>query len=58
MKRKNLIVISILVLAISGFGLFTYKVHSQLFSNPFNRSFVYENPSYSVIDNSGEQLRN
>ncbi len=53
MKSKHYIMMSVLVLAITISGIISYKFSSSLFSNPFNRDFHYENPSYSITDNEG-----
>ncbi len=53
MKRKSYIIMSIVTLLIIISGIFAYNFSVQLLSNPFNRTFVYQNPSYSITDNEG-----
>ncbi|HPS85166.1 MAG TPA: adenylate/guanylate cyclase domain-containing protein [Spirochaetota bacterium] len=53
MKKKSYILFALLVLAIILAGIFSYKFSAQLFSNPFNRVLLYENPSYAVTDHEG-----
>ncbi len=53
MNKKSYLIMSVLTLMIVLSGIFTYNFSNRLFSNPFNRSFVYQNPSYSVTDNEG-----
>ena len=53
MKKKRNIMMSVLVLSIILTGVLINKFYNRLLVNPFNRTFVYENPSYSVTDNEG-----
>jgi len=53
MKKKNIIVSAILSAAVIVTGVLIYRFHSQLFMNPFNRAFVFENPSFSVTGSDG-----
>lgn len=52
MKRKYLICAAMVAASVILFGI-SYFYAKDLFRNPFDRTLTFENPSYSVQDNSG-----